>query len=407
MGESRRMMAARVVALTLAAVALAACSSPPSPAAVTAAPSAASPGELAPDQNDIAAAIPWYRAERSWDAETQIERMTLIAGTLGNPEPTLSVEVPWAFAPGALAPGSLEIGRRPAVAIAPDGTLVYVSTDEDGGSLVHRTTVAGGGDKVVAEFPELTWTIAISRDATTGYAVVLDPDTGTELGVLRIGLADGAVAQVMEPASRLVEGAGIELAAAISYDAHLAVSADGDWLVRQSCGGRGVPFVCSVDVLHVGTATLTRLEDGFTGRLFGVEAGWVVGQPACRAACPLVAVNAEDGTRLELESALNGSALTVLDGRPVLVSAVEGRQRATALVRQDLVAGQREVIWRAPVGVEPMLNAPIANEAPPAGWVVADLNSVRGGLIAVLVEDGTSVQLPVPPPLPPMGLRQG
>jgi hypothetical protein len=392
------------VAILVIAMLLVACSATPedsSPPTTSSPPPAASVEPLPALDVD---AIPWFEAERGWGVQGPIDQLRIMAGRLDGEPEHLALDVPWAF-----APGRMEIGRRAPVALARDGTLVYVS-DDGSASAIHVTDVDGTDDRVVAELPQLVWTIGLTPEADHAYLVALSRETGVDDGVYRIALdVVGEPVPVMQAAWVLPVAAGILPVAARAFDATLTFSHDGSVLVRHSCGGPDAAWICVVDVLTVDTGTAVRPPDAFPGGLVGVESTWLVGTPECAALeCPRIARNLQTTQHVQLPPAPNGSVLVAIDDEPVLVST--GQQidrRATALVGTNLETGAIAPVWDAPARTEVMFLELEWKAALPADWIAVQVQGAVEGTLAVNVRDGTAVGLPTPPSLQTMGQPQG
>ena len=162
------------------------------------------------------------------------------------------------------------------------GQVLFVS-DDGSSSTVYVIGIDGSGPEPMQTLPGVAYTARLSPDGLAAYVVVLDRDTGRDLGVWRVRLHGAPLAQaVMPPPSvdRAALRGGNRLAATTRFVRKLQISADGSQVARLACGE---PYgVCVLDVLNVIDGTIASNEPpGQSGDLTAIGDGVILGIDYC------------------------------------------------------------------------------------------------------------------------------
>jgi hypothetical protein len=263
----------------------------------------------------------------------------LEAGTLAVPQPIVNLVVPWR---AELGEGS---AREPAIGPPLGGAVVYVA-DDALASEIHRVEIrADGQDEVLARLDEVVWDIAIAPDESAAYAAIADrADPTRDLGVVRILLdGSGAIEPLLPPAQPAA--AAFRHVATLAFQVHLAISSDGQHLVRRTCQEAGT---CLVEVIDLATGRSVELPDH---EILAVSAGVIVARACDRLGCGLRTVDIETGAVASSGVDTTGRVVEV-DGEPLVV-AVAADGSGTFLVEAiNPASGRRHVLHRVPAGTD-------------------------------------------------------
>lgn len=265
---------------------------------------------------------------------------TLQAGSLADAEPTVDLEIPWRADLGA------GLAREPAIAAPHGGAVVYVA-DDGAGSEVHRVEIkADGADGILATLDDVIWDIVVAPDGSAAYAAVVDRvDPTRDLGVVRILLdGSGSIEPILPPAS-LGAADAVRRVAVLAFQIHLAISSDGQHLVRRTCQEGGT---CAAEVADVATGRTLDLPDR---EVLGVAGGVIVARRCDVHACRIEAMDFATGATRSADIDLFGPVVEV-GGEPVIV-AVVGDARGTLTVEAvNPASGRANVLYRVPDGTD-------------------------------------------------------
>jgi hypothetical protein len=324
----------------------------------------------------------------------------LQAGTLAESEPVVDLEVPW------VNDQATQVGRLPAVGRAIDGTVVYVA-DDGASSTIHRIKIAPNGkDEVLAEVPEIVWSMAVAPDGRHAYLALVDrEDDQVDLGVVRLALdGSGETREVMAPAvAHAPDPDGIRLVAIARFGVDLLMSADGRHLVRRTCLGGP----CTIDALD-----LKRGEQIALGprEMLSAGGGVLLSSRCEEVRCFTEVIDLATGRAQELPVEAEAT-LALVDGRGTVVFA-ETTAEGSALRAWDPFEGRAWDVLRMPKGSAVTLGTPQGDlfVSMPDGYLAAaiatDLEGKPGGG-AVIEFQGVAVPLDggAPIELPPVPLR--
>jgi hypothetical protein len=313
MNSLRGVVRATPALLVAVSVGLAGCAAP--------APTPSREPAESPPPSEPAAAGDLHLGEIAWVYTPPASRggpegeFTLQAGTLADDEPMVNLSVPWRADLGA------GLAREPAIGAPHGGAVVYVA-DDGADSEVHRVEIAAdGADEVLATLPEVVWDIVVAPDGSAAYAAVVDrADPTRDLGVVRILLdGSGSVEHILPPAP-LGDADEVRLVAVLAFQVHLAISSDGEHLVRRTCQEAGT---CLVQVIQLATGRSVELPDR---EVLGVVAGVIVARGCGVQACGLQTIDIE--TRATASAGVDVSGAVVEVGEdPVVVAVVSDRER--------------------------------------------------------------------------------
>ena len=330
---------------------------------------------------------------------------TLQAGTLAHAGPALDFEVAWAADP------TVHLGREPAVGPIIGGAVVYVE-DDGARSTVRRAEARPGGmNERLAELPEIVWSMAVAPDGRSAFLALVDRENfETDLGIARLALdGSGELERVMDPMPVANSRPDVVLAAFISFDVDLSVSADGRHLLRRGCQGAAG---CRLDVLDVATGAVT---DQGQRELIGAAGGILLVQGCDMANCWVEAIDLSSGASQRLGAKVLQATITVVDGRAI-IPFIDGDDAGGLVLRAlDPIDGRVSDVLRPPRGSGVMLDPfvhglklsmpeghlLIAVPGEAIGAVVAERN------LAVPLRGGEPVELPEVPfrPVEPPGPR--
>ena len=232
----------------------------------------------------------------------------LQAGRLDVDEPLLDIDVRWGADP------MVDPGREPVVGQAADGTVHFVE-DDGTRSVLWRTRLAPNSvPEVMAELPEIMWSIAVTADGAHAYAALVDRAAGDrDAGVVRIALdGSGATEAVLGPAAPGEAGA-VRLAAWVGLDIDLRLSGDGRHLVRRSCvGGAG----CESEVLDLTDGEVMSLGER---EVYGIARGVVLIHDCfADGVCGYQAMDLATGRIADLPQIELETQLVDVDGRAIV-----------------------------------------------------------------------------------------
>ena len=364
-------------------------------------PAAAEP-TAAPVADLDPATVPWYDAVRPLDNAGPRQTYELDAGLLGDEAPRISKTVEL-----VTASEELERSRAMPVAVLADGTLLYAS-DDGTASTLHLGTVANEQEREIAQVPGFVWAVALAPDAPVAYVSELDRITERDAGVWAIATdGSGQAERVMPPARAGVAHADFSLVAMAAYTASLRMDVSGQVLARSSCDRDNQPFACTLDVLDLSSRKITRLDDALGAGFIGLEGGVVLTQPTCFGAdpCPPVVVDLASGARQELPWVTDAVDITVAGRSPTVMAVSHAHADLSGLAVIDLQAHRtRQLMVERPSSIILWRDG---SAVLPPGWLRAEIDSgdqrVR---LAVRVSDGTTVQLPLTPPVEREGMSQ-
>ena len=338
-----------IAVLVVVSIGLAGCASPdPVPSLQPAESPASAPSRepaASPPPSEPTAAGPVGLADIAWVYAPPPFAMggpngafTIQAGSLADAEPIVNLDVPWRAELGA-GPA-----RRPAIGAPQGGTVVYVA-DDGAASEVHRVEIAAdGADEVLATLDDVVWDIVVAPDGTVAYAaVVARVDPRRDLGIVRILLDGSGSVEPLVPPARAAAAGAIRRVATLAFQVDLAISSDGEHLVRRTCQEAGS---CLVEVIALATGRSIELADR---EVLGVAAGVIVSRRCGAQACALEAIDIE--TRAIASAGIDVSGLVVeVGGQPVIVAVVSDGRGTTTVDAVDPVSGRHHVLHRVPGG---------------------------------------------------------
>ena len=346
--NSLRGVVRAMAVLVVVSVGLAGCASP-DPASREKAESPASAPSLepaaSPPPSEPTAAGPVGLADIAWVYTPPPSALggpngafTIQAGSLADAEPIVNLDVPWRAELGA------GLARQPAIGEPHGGTVVYVA-DDGAESEVHRVEIAAdGADEVLATLDDVVWDIVVAPDGTVAYAaVVARVDPARDLGIVRILLdGSGSVEPLVPPAQPAAAGA-IRRVATLAFQVDLAISSDGEHLVRRTCHEAGT---CLVEVIELATGRSIELPDR---EVLGVAAGVIVSRRCGAQVCAVEAIDIE--TRAIASAGIDVSGPVVeAGGHPVIVAVVSDGRGTITVDAVDPVSGRHHVLHRVPGG---------------------------------------------------------
>ena len=263
---------------------------------------------------------------------------TLQAGTLADDEPVLDLEIPWR---AELGEG---FARQPAIGKPHGGSVVYVA-DDGALSEVRRAEIAAHGrNEALATLEEVIWDIAVVPGGRVAYAAVVNrADTTLDLGVVQVLLDGSGSVEPFLPAAPLEAAGAIRRTAVLSFDVQLAVSSDGRYLVRRTCGEPG----CVFQVAELATGRVLDLADR---EVIGIASGVIVAR-GCAASCGLEVIDIESGAAVSAGVDVFGPVVEV-DENPVVVTVASDGRGAITVDAVNPASGRRSVLYRAPEGAE-------------------------------------------------------
>jgi hypothetical protein len=332
----------------------------------------------------------------------------LQAGVLGDREPRVDVEVPWA--PGLDGGG---IHRAP-VGEPVAGQIVYVA-DDGAVSTVHRVSLAAPDEvELMGELPEVVWDLAVAPDGSDVFLDLVDrEDTEIDLGVVRLALdGSAAIEPVLPPAANESSTDGLRLAAIARFVASVHVSPDGRYLARSTCRG---PLACRGEVVDLGSGVRADLGPV---QIHDLGAGGFAIVEACaEAGCRTQLMDLESGEARPLVMAPIETSMATVDGAPVVVTARLDAREPT-LVATDPRSGERVELYRAADdGWLTLADATGTRWSIPDGWVlVVESRAVEGGgavvrevsrHLLIPLDGGEPVEVPEPAIIPrePKGVQ--
>lgn len=265
---------------------------------------------------------------------------TLQAGTLAVDEPIVNLKVAWRAELGGA------VAREPAIGAPHGGAVVYVA-DDGAGSEVHRVEIAAdGADEVLASLDDVIWDIVVAPDQSAAYAVVVDrADPTRDLGVVRILLdGSGSVEPILAPA-QVGAADAVRRVAVLAFQIHLAISSDGQHLVRRTCQEAGP---CVVEVVDVATRRTLDLPDR---EVLGIADGVIVARRCDVHGCRVEAMDFATGATRSADIDVSGPVVEV-GGEPVIVAVVSDGRGTVTVEAVDPLSGRRSVLHRAPDGTD-------------------------------------------------------
>jgi hypothetical protein len=325
----------------------------------------------------------------------------LQAGTLGEDQPILDLDVEWRVDVNA------DLTRVPAVGPPIHRSVVYVSDDGER-STVHRAEIDDDGvTEELGELEEVVWDLAVARDNAVAYAALTDRLTREEdLGVVRILLDGSGVIEPILPPADIPPGADIVLAAFVSFNVHLAISEDGRHLVRRACiGSHG----CAMDILQLENGDRAQVADG---ELHGVAGGVMVVTRCGGVGCRTQAHDLETDAVVDIGDEWP-LLVTSVAGRPLVLFASRDEQAPGSIDVLDVASGDRRPLVRTPVGTWLTVGSStgVVLEIPDATVHVTQATQVPGGgavvnmrnlELLVSLSDGQITEIPpAPVRLPP------
>jgi hypothetical protein len=264
----------------------------------------------------------------------------LEAGTLAADEPIVNLQIPWR---AELVEGT---ARDPAIGAPHDGAVVYVA-DDGVASEVHRVAiVAEGRDDVLARLAEVIWDIVVAPDGSAAYGAVADrADQTRDRGVVRIALDGSGLVEPVLPPAQLAAADAVRRVAVVASQVHLAISSDGQHLVRHTCQNAGT---CLMEVADLATGMTFELPDR---EILGVVAGLIVARGCHGPGCGLHAIDIETQAVASAGVDISGRLVEV-DGEPVVVAIfLDGRELFT-VEAVNPISGRRQVLHRVPAGTD-------------------------------------------------------
>lgn len=323
----------------------------------------------------------------------------LSVGTLADQTPTWSVrltETPWRF--DSLAE------QQPVVDGPVIGRVVYVA-DDGTTSTIHAVGIDGTEQPIAGATPHVILAARLAHDAPAVYVVLVDRNSGEDLGVFALELGGGSdFVAVMSPPS--VDRAGsIRLAAVQRFLRILRVSAEGSMLARLACGE---PFGrCILDVIGLPDGPMLTYEppDG-AGELAGIGDGYVLGISTCTTEaepCGVSARSLNDRSLVELPGFPPG---VDADGGMVLLGFPPPTVESAFFTIYDVSSGESRIAFATDGDVRPVYAdgldfEGVRPEVPPGwvpvwlSWQPSDREFVRQAA-AVRLSDGGWVPLELP-----------
>lgn len=337
---------ATLALVVLVSVLLVACASPPSPPSLE-------PSEPAPIASEATAtveptvaagfdlgAIVWVYSPPASTLGGPNGTFRLEAGTLAADEPIVNIQIPWRAEVGE------GTAREPAIGAPHDGAVVYVADDAIA-SEVHRVEiVADGRDEVLARLDEVIWDIVVAPDGSAAYAAIFDRAApARDLGVVRILLdGSGVVEPILPPAPPGAAGE-IRRVAVVAAQVRLAISSDGQHLVRHTCHEAGT---CLMQVADLATGRTVDLPDR---QVLGVVDGVIVALGCHGPGCGLHAIDIETQAVASAGVDISGPVVEV-DGEPVVVAVFSDGRELFTVEAVDPISGRRQVLHRVPAGTD-------------------------------------------------------
>lgn len=337
---------ATLAPVVLASVLLVACASPPSaPSLEPSEPAPSASAATATVEPTAAAgfdlgAIVWVYSPPATALGGPNGTFRLEAGTLAADEPIVNIQIPWR---AEVVEGT---AREPAIGAPHDGAVVYVADDAIA-SEVHRVEiVADGRDEVLARLDEVIWDIVVAPDGSAAYAAIFDRAApARDLGVVRILLdGSGVVEPILPPAPP--EAAGeIRRVAVLAAQVRLAISSDGQHLVRHTCHEAGT---CLMQVADLATGRTVDLSDR---QVLGVVDGVIVALGCHGPGCGLHAIDIETQAVASAGVDISGPVVEV-DGEPVVVAVFSDGRELFTVEAVNPMSGRRQVLHRVPAGTD-------------------------------------------------------
>jgi hypothetical protein len=364
---------------------------PPSPSAATPSPSL-SDRHVEPDE------VPWVFASQLPPGGADAA-FVLQAGVLGEAEPRVDIEVPWAV------DHNVDIARMPAVARPAAGRVLFVADDGTGSSVERVAIEAGAAPEPLFETEDAVWSVATAPDGSAAYlALVARGRPDADLGVVRLAL-DGsrAVEEILPPVAGAAAAKPMRLVAVAPFTVAIDVSADGRLLVRTACRGAAG---CEVSVVDLDSRVVHPLPG--TTVVDAGAGGMIVTERCGMNGCSAELLQVETGARLELDSQPHETTVAAADGRGVVV-AVHTDGNESWLVATDPSSGTGRELYRVPAGDWIMLASRSYPITAPDGTVVIVHESVGDGdgetrhrYVVIPLAGGAPRDL-APPPIRPIG----
>lgn len=395
---------AALVRIALAGAVLAACSSP-SPAQSVPVGSVP-PDAPAPTGDPLGLGdIDWVFSPPA-DGSGPAGSYSLQAGTLADEEPIVDLAVPWR---ADLGDG---VAREPAVGAPHGGSVVYVA-DDGAQTEVRRVEIAvDGADEALATLDEVVWDIVVAPDGNAAYAAIVDrADTERDLGVVRILLDGSGTVEPLLPPAFPAGAAAVRRLAIIAFQVHLAMTSDGQHLVRRTCAEGGT---CMVEVAALATGRVVELPDR---EVLGGAAGLIVTRYCDIRGCRLETIDVASGATASADADVSGPVVD-LDGQPIVVAMVSDARENITVEAVDPASGRRRVLYRVPENsvvatgdyLFPAMDLPDGFvhliETTPIGEEGAAFRVDEQHLL-ISVADGRVIEIPRPPYRAPWSGAQG
>lgn len=309
---------------------------------------------------------------------------TVQAGTLADDEPVVDLQVPWRALGGGPA-------RQPAVGAPRGGAVVYVA-DDGAGSEVHRAEIApDGADEVLATLGNVIWDIVVAPDGSVAYAaVVARADLTRDLGVVRILLDGSGSVEPFLPPAPLGAADAVRRVAELAFQIHLAMSSDGEHLLRRTCREAGT---CMVQVVDLATGISMELPDR---EVLGVAAGVIVARRCGVETCELEAIDVETRAIASAGVDVYGPVIAVAGGPAVVAVLSDGRGTVT-VEAVDPASGRSDVVHRVHDGTDVIYGEWLDLQMDlPAGFIhVIEMTPVKRHLL-ISVAEKRAFEIPAP-----------
>lgn len=331
---------------------------------------------------------------------------TLQAGTLAHDGPIVDIEIPWRADLGD------SVAREPAVGAPHDGSVVYV-VDDGARSEIHRVEIAvEGADEALATLDEVVWDIVVAPDGIAAYAAVVDrADPMRDLGVVRILLDGSGSVEPFLPPAQVGAAAEVRRLAIIAFQVHLAISSDGQHLVRRTCAEGGT---CVVEVAALPIARVAELPDR---EVLGGAAGLIVARHCDVRGCRLETINVASGVTASADVDVSGPVVEV-DGQPIVVAVVSDARENLTVEAVDPASGRRRVLHHVPEPVDVVTSDFhfLAIDVPDGFVHLIEMTPLRQGEVEIgrserhlliSVADGRVIEIPPPAYRAPWSGTQG
>ena len=320
---------------------------------------------------------------------------SLQAGTLADGEPLVDLEVPWR---AELGDG---IAREPAVGAPHGGSVVYVADDGARSDVRRAEIAADGADHSLATLDEVVWDIVVAPDGSAAYAAIVDrAKTTRDLGVVRIHLDGSRSVEPVLPPAQLGAADTVRPVAVIAFQVSLAMSLDGEHLIRRTCAEAGS---CLVEVAALASGRVAELPDR---EILGGAAGLIVAQHCDVHGCRLETLDIASSSTASVEVDAFGTVVEV-GGAPVVVAMVNDGRDSLTLEAVDPASGRRSLLYRIPDGATMTFGdfLFLTIDVPPGLVHVIETKPIRAGddtigmderHVLVSVADGRIIELPEP-----------